>query len=274
MRKLIFTLIFLVWTSSFAQLNKLQGEWVTSAHELIYISDTTTNSVENYLKNSQLQHNNFNLFIYGDTLSFQAPFYFKKDFNNMTYHDRYDLKIINLTDTTLVLIPVSDFSRAFFKTDEQLIFKRLQYPNDSIFKFEKIIFHTSACHGICNVYHLEIENTRHFKLYAQTVWKITRDFHGVKDNSSQGYFVGRLKKDVYNNLIKALENRYFTKLDTDNILCCDASIITIIVYFNGQRTYYKTMFPQAMAKNLVNILQNICENNKRTKTNERFNIEQ
>ena len=43
---------------------------------------------------------------------------------------------------------------------------------------------------------------------------------------------------------------------------------------NGQRKYFKTMFPPTIANNLIATLYRICENNNVTRSNERFKLEE
>ena len=262
---------FFIWTSAFGQLNKLKGTWITPAQELLLIDDTTNLNNGNYLSNSQLQDENFELFIYGDTLSFQKRYYSSRTNYEKLYVDRYDLKLLKLTDTVIIAKPASKHARDFFKGRDRLAFKRQEFAIASNLKFEKIVFHTTECFGTCSVYHLQVDRSKSFKLHAPIVYS-NKGFQS--DTALQGYFTGQLSDTLYNKLMKALQTSNLQTLRMRSALCCDGSISTIIVYFNGQRKYYKIMFPPTIANNLIATLYQVCQNSNGTKTNEKFKLEE
>ena len=94
------------------------------------------------------------------------------------------------------------------------------------------------------------------------------------DTASLGYFTGQISDTVFGKLIKAIQTCNLRTLTMNDGLCCDGSVITIIVYFNGQRKYFQTMFPPTIANELIMTLYNICEEKSYTKTFDIFKIEE
>ncbi|MEO6520303.1 MAG: DUF6438 domain-containing protein [Mucilaginibacter sp.] len=138
-------------------------------------------------------------------------------------------------------------------------------------KFERIIFHTSICFGTCPVYHLEVNDHKRVKLYAETVFKTDTDLYD-EDHSKMGYFIGTVNNTTFTKLLNNIEQMGLDSIKFNNASCCDGSLITIIVYYNGKRKYLRSMFPPEKANKLISTLYEICGTNlKRSGT--QFNIE-
>jgi len=272
LKTLLIISTFLICTRSYSQLDRLKGIWITPAQELIQIADTGDLKNANYLSNSKLSDENFELYIYGDTFSFQKRYYSSATNYEKLYVDRYDLKVIKSSDTSFVARPVSSFSKKFFQDKPELTFTKQEFAIDTAIKFDKIIFHTTECFGTCPVYHLQVDKSKKVKLYTEVVYKPRNGFQ--TDTASQGYFIGQLSDTTFEKLIKAIQTCNLRTLKMNNALCCDGSISTIIVYFNGQRKYFKTMFPPTIANELIKTLYDICEEGGLTKTFDKFKIEE
>ncbi|MEX6690106.1 DUF6438 domain-containing protein [Danxiaibacter flavus] len=255
-------------TSAFAQLNKPVGTWINDDMEAIFIDSVRD---ENYLTNADFREEPFKLVIIKDTLSFQQRYTSSKTNFKVKYVDRYDFKVDQQSDSILVLRPVSEPSKNFFLGKEVLTFKKQETTVDKSIQFQKLVFHTTTCHGTCNAYHMELNNSRHFKLYAETVYD--QDSFRT-DSLDQGYFTGKVTDTLYHKLIAALQTSNLKTLRMKNEFCCDAPIITMIIYFNGQRKYFKSMSPPIVANNLINTLYEICKQNRGTKTNKKFMFEE
>ena len=146
--------------------------------------------------------------------------------------------------------------------------------SDDKIKFEKIIFHNSMCFGTCPIYHLEVDQNKTFKLYAERVYKDPTNFNSQKiDSTKTGYFVGKLDDATYYKLITELNSIGLDTLHFEGPNCCDVSIKTLIIYYNGKRKYLKSMFPPQKATNLISILYEICSSEKRQRTSKQFTIE-
>lgn len=259
-------LAFFIWTGSFGQFGKLKGIWVTPTQDLLMVDDTAYLNIRNYLSNSKLEEKNFLLFLYGDTLSFQSHYTSSKTDFKVEYIDRYDFKILKVTDSILIVKPTSKLSKDFYQNKEQITFTKQKYAIDSSIIFKKIAFHTTLCYGECPVYHLEIDSSGFAKLNARVVYKPKSYQH---DTSAQGNFIGQLSAPVFENLIDVLKTSNLRTLRMNETECCDGVVFTIIVYFNGQKKYFKTMTPPMIANNLIMTLFDICKKNglKRTEGN-------
>lgn len=140
-------------------------------------------------------------------------------------------------------------------------------------KFEKIIYHSSGCFGTCPTYHLEVLNDKNIKLYAETVYSGGRFTERMEDVEKMGYFVGELDNKTYEKLIKEINTIDIENLTFGEANCCDASLKTVIIYYNGKRKYLQSMFPPKNAQNLISILIEICKSSNLKRTSEKFNIE-
>jgi len=277
LKTLIFIVTFFSVTNCFGQFDKLKGTWITPAQEVMLIYDTVEFDRDNHLSNSQLEDKSFELFIFSDTLSFQDRYSLGADESKL-YVDRYDLKILKLTDSFIIVKPVSKLSKDYFQDKLELTFKRQEYSIDSGLSFQRIIFHTTECFGQCNVYHLEVDSSKSFKLQAEVVYA------GIfkHDSTSEGFFAGQLTDTLYKKLINALQTCNLATLKMKHDPCCDTlpaglranSTITIIVYFNGRRTYFKTMSPPSIAHYLIGALYDICQDSNGTRKKEKFRLEQ
>lgn len=138
--------------------------------------------------------------------------------------------------------------------------------------FEKIIYHTSSCFGNCPTYHLEIDNKKNIKLFAETVYK--KNLVGsFKDSTKMGYFYGTANSTSFSKLNETISKIGMDTLKFDNQTCCDESIRTIILYHNGKRKYMKSMFPPEGAYQLIDILDEICKTCNLIRTKDKFTLE-
>jgi hypothetical protein len=273
MRLPLLILLFLFGTNSLAQISLLKGTWINLSSELILIHDTIPLDNSNYLENNG-KNKDLLLYIYGDTLSFQDQYYSSSDNFEKLIVDRYDFKLLSYTSESIVVRPVSKLSKSFFGKETNMTFtKQSSLINDSI-DIEKIIFHTSRCYGNCPTYHLQIDNKRQVKLFAEEVYLGNSEiFAFQEDTSKMGYFQGVINENKYFELINKLRTCNLEKLAFDGTTCCDGSIITMIIYYNGKRKYLKSMFPPIIANSLISCLYNICNTTSLTKTHRRFRIE-
>ncbi|THU30749.1 hypothetical protein FAM09_29555 [Niastella caeni] len=272
MRKLLFFIALLcMHTGSHAQYHLLKGSWVTPAQENILIADTTGLKNYNYWTNADLYEEHFRLLILGDTLSFRKTYTSSRTNFKVQHLDRYDLKLITLTDSLLVVSPASSFSKNFWKNQEQITFQRQDYTLDSALELEWITFHTTGCFGTCNTYHLQVDRTGTYKLHKAVVYNQETD---LKDSTAAGYFTGKLPDSLFQPLLFALRTINLRNLKMNSHFCCDAPLLTIIPHFNGQSRYFKTMFYPRMSTRLVIALYNICRYSNGKRTNEKFTLEE
>ena len=133
----------------------------------------------------------------------------------------------------------------------------------------KIIFHSSRCNGMCPIIDLVIDSNRNIF--------VTREYYKTKsniDNRYSGQFSGSLNQSNYHKLIELLQNCNLDTLQFPDITCCDGPVTTIIVYYNGQRKYFKSMTPPKIAIDLISFLKTIGNDKKLIKTTETRAIEE
>lgn len=143
-------------------------------------------------------------------------------------------------------------------------------------KLEKIIFHTSGCFGHCPIFHSEIDSAKGFRLFSEYVDEtpdIHTELYSNPDSSRIGYFTGNVSDLLYKRLENELQIVGLGDLKFDGVDCCDGSVVTIIVYYNGKKKFFKSMFPPKEASKLVSILRQITESTTVERTSETFEIE-
>jgi hypothetical protein len=238
------TLIFLYTDITHAQPEKLKGTWISSQLEMIEILHTGRDSV-NYMSSRELKEDFFNLFIYGDTLSFQS-FYTRSSTNyEIEYVDRYDLKIISSNDSVLVVEPVSDFSRAFFWDKPAITLRKKPYLTDRTVSFEKLVYH-SFYGGNAPHMSLQVDS-------AKNLYVLFRNEYGVK-TLRKGTYSAMLDDETYNQLIDQLQNAQLRALRFGNFKGADSPITSLIIYFNGKRKQLKSIAPPRVARDLLNFI--------------------
>jgi hypothetical protein len=141
------------------------------------------------------------------------------------------------------------------------------------YPFHKIIFHSSECFGTCPVYHLEVDSDKTFKLIADVVYKKDKPYSSELDSSMIGHFKGTVNDTIFNKLIKQIKTSGIDTLNFGNSICCDGSLITIIIYHDGKRRYIQSMFLPDRAWKFASLFVEICQTNKMERTNEKFTIE-
>ncbi|OHT47039.1 DUF6438 domain-containing protein [Flavobacterium tructae] len=249
--KVLIVLVFLIVSNfSFGQIEKLKGDWVSEDNEFISIKDTMTTA--NYLTNKRLSNDDFYLSLKDDTISFQSRYFYSDNLKKM-YTDRYDLKILTLNDSTLIVVPSSKNSISFFETEKPIKFIKQDYIRDDGFKFERIIFHASYCFGDCPEINLEINAKGEIKMNS-----VFFKTESSRDNDRSGSFKGKLDLQTFEELKKLIiQSKVVTLNLNDEMLCCDGAVKTIIVYFNGKRKFVRAMFTPAILGELISFLYRI-----------------
>lgn len=140
--------------------------------------------------------------------------------------------------------------------------------NKNSIKFEKLIFHTSACYGWCPKVDIEIDNKRNIYLYGEFYKEYT---HSEFD--STGQYIGVLKKNLYHKLIRLIRASNIEQLPKEDTKYVDAPISTLIMYYNSQRIYLKYAFPPIIARELFLFLSNLYKEVPMTKPIEQRTLE-
>jgi hypothetical protein len=88
-----------------------------------------------------------------------------------------------------------------------------------------------------------------------------------------GYFTGKVPDTTFNKLKNAFQALGIDTLKFNEITCCDGSIKTIIVYYNGKRKVMMSMTPPKASNSLLGLLLTICEQNNLMRSDSTFKIE-
>lgn len=265
------TLLLSIGTSAVGQFNDLKGTWINPDMQAIVISDTITKENNNYLSTKR-HTRSFQLRSYGDTLSFQNHYTSSATNFSKLHIDRYDFKIAQADLHTLVLNPVSKFASDYFGSGKQIVLKKQEYTTDSTIRFEKLVFSSGLCYGECPNYEYELTNKGIFQLHVKTAFLKGNRY--MRDSTARGYFVGQVTDSLYRAVIDALQTCYLPQLTISEVLCCDAPLKTVSVYFNGQERKFKTMFPPIIVHKLFTVLQTVYDESPRKRTVGPFVFEQ
>ncbi|WP_159466735.1 hypothetical protein [Dyadobacter sp. 3J3] len=267
-KKILISAILLITSlipiSICAQDSKLKGQWISFDKELVEISDTLSSASNNMLSNEMLVKGRYNLSVYGDTLSFQWRYTSSRTNFRVQYIDRYDLKIISVNDSILVLKPASDFSKKLFQNKSILTLKKRQYLVDNKIKFEKIVFQSSLGGSILV---FQIDNKKNIYLennpsgYSSPGWP------------KKGYYTGTLTDSLYNKLNMLLKNCNLWNLRFNDSSGADGVMYTMVIYFNGEKRYLKAMFPPRIADDLILFLAFLPKKTELTATDEKRNLD-
>jgi len=269
MKTAITLLIIFICTSTYGQFDKLKGIWITSDQDLISIKEDD-GIIWGKLSNKLFEDKWTEL--YPSTCLDSLKFYYKYIFKGSSFSEPYFFKILNITDTFLIVKPITDFSMKFFQNRDTIKFVRQEYAIDTSFKFEKIIYHTtndcfSDIH--CPVINLQIDNKKH--IYFEGEFK--KENYKI-DNKHTGQFTGTLSNQLYNELIHLLQTCNVRTLTFDNNWYSDDSPErTFIIYFNGQRKYLKSTVPPFIVDSLIEFLDTINLRLHLIRTNEKLNLE-
>lgn len=260
----------LIVASCYAQLDQLKGTWISTQQDVLVISDTLNTPRSSNMLCTAEKDENMSFYLIGDTLSFQKRYYSSATNYTQLYIDRYDLIIVSRTDTSINVRPVSDLSKEFFNNRTSITFIKQEYNVDRTINFEKIIYHTTTCLGNCPEIDLEIRNDK--SIYVNSKVYIG-DWRLQFDSSRSGTFAGKLSDTLYNELIHNLQTCNLRTLTFPEKHGADAPVTTMIIYYNGQRKYLKSMFPPAIAYQLINYLFYINTKATLTRTDEKRTLE-
>ena len=137
------------------------------------------------------------------------------------------------------------------------------------FKFKKLVYHSSRCNGPCPQISLIIERNR--KVYVRRELFKTKSQADVRYS---GQFSGTLNMKIYNEIIRQLKAAELDSLKFPDVDCCDGSIKILIVYFNGQRKYFKSMIPPIIVDQLLEKLSGIGLDKRLKRTSKKELIEE
>ncbi|OCA80275.1 hypothetical protein BBH99_16055 [Chryseobacterium contaminans] len=233
---------------------KLQGTWISKNNDVIIIKekDNRFNTLSTIYENEQLR-----LKIIGDTLSFYKEY--TKAGSEKEYMSKYDFYIKSKKNKTLTLIPESNLSKEFFGNRKKIVFIKQEYNWDKSISFEKLVYHTTNCYGTCPVIDLEIDKNGNIYLSGEF----------LNDKNKSGQFKGKLSDELLNELMYILKTSNLRTWSFPKKEGHDGAVTTLIVYYNGERKYFKSMFPPTIADQLINFLYGLNEKVSLIRTEEK-----
>ncbi|MCX6238147.1 MAG: DUF6438 domain-containing protein [Bacteroidia bacterium] len=256
--------------TSYGQLDKFKGTWISSSRDVMVINDTLNKYCNSNMLCTADKDEGMAFFLLGDTLSFQTRYYSSETNYKKLYVERYDLIVLKQTDTSLTVRPSSNLSKEFFNKRTNLTFIEQKFNKDRSISFEKIIYHTTSCFGSCPTIEIEIDNNRNVYLKGEFYKGDSMD---EIDIIKSGQFFGKLNDTLYKELINILQTCNLKTLTFPEKEGADAPVTTLIIYYNGQRKYLKSMFPPTIASKLIEFLYLVNERTDLTRTNEKRIIE-
>lgn len=244
LRALSFILSLFLGTSTFGQLNKLEGLWITNNGEMLYISNLFSNG--SYLFNKEKANAN-SFFQRSDTLSFSAmQLGYGNIFDTVWYENNYDLKLVTCNDSVLIALPVSRQSIEFFTNLDTIKFIKQEYKFDKSIKFEKLIYNISLDEHSPSL-NVHIDSNKNIYLERRiykTIYEEYPDYISsyVLDSFLTGQFEGILNDSIYCEFIQLIET---CGLNT-NVFCEDTlkekvksmyqyPYGELVIYHNNQR---------------------------------------
>lgn len=251
----------------------LKGSWINSMNDYFQIQDTSSKFGNSNYVGHYGNVVNIYLELYGDTLSFQNSYYSSETNFEKLYVEKFDFKILSLSDTFLTIKPISEHSKKLFEYRDTIKLIKQIYAVDTSIHFEKIKFHTTHCYGHCPIYHLEIDSSGNVRLHREMAYHEIKEGKYEVDSTAIGYYQGKLDQNTLSELVSAIQTCNLNTLEFDGADCCDGSIQTIIIYYNGRRKFLQSMFPPRMASRLIMKLLEISEKKDLKKIDEKFQIE-
>lgn len=261
--------------SGYGQLPQLRGTWISKAGDVLVIRDTLTKSGNANMLCTATEDELMALSLRGKLLSFQQRYYTSADNNQQLHVKRYDLAITHQTDSTLTVKPASVLAKKFFANRPAIQFVKQQYNVDRSLAFRKLIYHTTRCYGSCPVIDLEVTSNQNIYFNVEFSALAYYDASARKtDSLRSGQFAGRLPDSLYQRLLTILQTSNLRTLRFPERYGDDAPETTLIVYFNDQRKYLKSMFPPTIAQELITFLHQLPERVSLPRTAQKRNLEE
>jgi hypothetical protein len=239
MRLIIIFICFLAFTSVLGQKPSLYNLWVGDADNYLRVdSDAVRVECSSELEGKRyVSQHAYRYSVIGDTLRILKPYYY--DSSN------HDFIINSLSTDELKLTPLNTYSRIFCVADtlkKVLSFRDQQKIYTDTINFQKVLFSSTTCYGICPAMSFQIDNKKLMK------------FSGDKFAIKQGFYTAVLSDELYSELLKILAISELDKLENLGQFNIDASTYTLEVHYNNKIKFIKSFRFPYVASELVNFL--------------------
>jgi len=137
---------------------------------------------------------------------------------------------------------------------------------------QKIVFASSRCYGTCPSYRIQINSDKTARMIIDDYFSKPAD-RETEDTAKQGCYTGIINDSLFNSIINDMNKVGIDSLVSDDRLCCDAPVKTIIIYSGNKRQFFHTMFPKDKFVSLIKSLYDVYNLTKWEKTYSKFAIE-
>ena len=239
MKLSVLFICFLAFGSAYSQKPDLTKLWVGDANNYLKV-DSDVVGVElfwQYQGKKYASSLGYKYAVIGDTLRI-----IEQGSNNNTNHDYL---IETLTNDKLKLNSLNTYSRilAFTEIENKVLtFRSQQNVYTDTINFEKLIFRSTTCYGMCPAMTFQIDNKKKMK------------FSGDRFAVKQGFYTAVLPGQLYTELLKVLAISDLDKLENHGNLNEDLSTYTLEVHYNNKVKFIKSAVLPFVTLQLRNLL--------------------
>lgn len=145
--------------------------------------------------------------------------------------ERYNFKLVYKSGDSIITTPVSALAKKLFKNRKDIVFKSKYLFADKTNYFDRIIFHSSRCFGICNDLYMELDRAGNLKVTNKGNDRIDSGKVNLNYRGKVSYYdIQRLNEILSYSQLKTLE--------WPDRKCFDAPEYTVILYQNDRRYYF------------------------------------
>lgn len=194
----------------------------------------------------------------------------RRIFNNNI--SKYTFRVLFKTEDSFMVSPKSKLAKKYYNNRDSIIFKTKYQFADQTNYFTKIIYHSSHCYGCCSDLHLELDYSGNLKVTDNGKgW--TR---GCPDSILNNNYFGKVSYWDLERLKNILKYSQLKTLEwPQNRVCVDAPDLTLILYQNDNRYYFKLNAPcvPVISHDLIRFLNRLFNYEKLKKSEETFSYE-
>jgi hypothetical protein len=234
MRLLLFFILFC--STSCSKFIKLEGDYYSKQQDCFIIegNEGLIENKDDYIIDRLIvKQNNNKIKFYAKSNNFLKRILNIKDV-------KYKFNLLYKTDESFMVSPKSIQAKKYFRGRDSIRFTTKYQFADNTNYFTKIIFNSSHCYGCCSDIYLELDYSGNLKVTDNGKgW--TR---GCPDSILNNNYFGKVSYDDLERLKNILKYTQLKTLDWPaSRQCVDAPDITLILYQNEKRYYFKINSP-------------------------------
>jgi hypothetical protein len=229
------TIILLILFCSCSKYTKLDGTYYSKSQDCFIIDDkegVIENKDDYIIDRLILKQKNFKLKFYSKSNVFLKRLLNIKD-------SKYKFRVLYKTEDSFMVSPKSKMAIKYFNKRDSIVFKTKYKFEDRTNYFTKIIYHSSHCFGCCKDLQLELDYSGNLKVTDKgSGW-----MSGCRDSLLNDNFYGKVSYEDLERLKVILSHSQLKTLEWPKRNCFDAPDITLILYQNDKRFYFKENQP-------------------------------